>query len=93
MKTGHCLGCTGEEVSGLHMQPARLCGALPGDVPPSEERHGGTVWPADGICAGTTPGLLCRITAALHPHRHACEYQTTLPTIHLSILTANKLLH
>uniref|UniRef100_A0A4W5PAQ4 Cullin 9 n=1 Tax=Hucho hucho TaxID=62062 RepID=A0A4W5PAQ4_9TELE len=28
-------------------------------VPPSEECHGGAVWPTDSVCAGSPPRLLC----------------------------------
>lgn len=63
----------GEEVSGLNVQPPRLCGTLQGYVLAPEERHGGAVWPANSLRAGAAPGVFCSTFAALHHYCYACE--------------------
>ena len=62
---------SGEEVSGVELQPAGLCGALPESVPAAEERNGGAVWTADGLRPRPPTRLLCRPVAALHPQSDA----------------------
>lgn len=62
---------SGEEVSGVELQPAGLCGALPESVPAAEERHGGAVRTADGLRPRPPTRLLRRPAAALHPQSDA----------------------
>lgn len=62
---------SGAEVSGVELQPAGLCGALPESVPAAEDRHGGAVRAADCLRPGAATWLLRRAAAAVHPQSHA----------------------